>query len=513
MKKIKLIISSVVLVVLLCIGLIGYKVYKSFKQSLDGQVTAINNTTQEVNNIKNSINSVAGQLNNNYKLTNDSLSSVNLNLVINNYDIALDLRDINPTVAAKSLFVGKNKISLNVPNETEVLINGRKYHDNFILELDTLSKSNKISIELQKENGDYRKVLIPTLPSTFPNIEISGSSNQTLKGDFYGNVNGLGYVYKMSSTGEILYYYKSDATTGDLFDFKKTTINNKAYYSFFEPVDEFNKIITHGLYFGEVVVLNNDYEEIHRYKLHKTNKLPQGGYAEAHDYIILGDNHYVLLGAVLIPMTMQDGSVTQMRTAYIQEVKNNEVIFEWLSSEHDELSNAYYELGTENVDYMHTNSITIDKTDNNFVISNRNQNSVIKIDRETGEILWTLGGKNDDFNLNSNQQLSRQHYAYFDYNNNLLLFDNGNDNKKTQIKNFELDEENKKIVNFKSYEFGNKFSEFCGSVQQISDDLYLIGWGVSSDNVIATIFDFKNEKRIMDIISTKTSTYRMQYFE
>lgn len=509
MKKIKLIISSAILVVFLCIGLIGYKVYKSFKQSLDGQVTAINNTTQEVNNIKNSINSVAGQISNNYKLTDDSLSTVNLNLVINNYDISLDLREINPTVAAKSLFVGENKISLDVPNETEVLINGTKYHDNFILELDTLSKTNKISIEVQKDNGDYREILIPTLPESFPQLEMGGSGYTHLKGDYYADVHRAGdsFVYKMSLTGEIKYYYRSTNKSGSVNNFKKLILNNKVYYSFFEAVDDFNKIPNVGIEFGEIVLLDSQYNEVNRIRLQETDKVPQGGYVENHDYVFLDIDHYILLSEKFSPIMLSNGNTKEMRSTYIQEYEKGKVVFEWLSSEHEKLNDSYTFLGMErDEDYMHTNSLEIDKSDNNLIISNRHQDSVIKIDRITGEILWTLGGKNDDYGLKENQLMSKQHSAFFN-------FDNGNDNKLTKIKMFDLDEDTKKVVDYKEYTFGNKFSTACGNVQQISDDLYLIGWGFSSNDVIATVFDFKNNKIISEIVSSVNTVYRVQYYD
>ena len=63
------------------------------------------------------------------------------------------------------------------------------------------------------------------------------------------------------------------------------------------------------------------------------------------------------------------------------------------------------------------------------------------------------------------------------------------------------------------YTFKNKVSTACGNVQQISDDLYLIGWGFSSNDVIATVFDFKNNKIISEIVSSVNTVYRVQYYD
>ena len=39
----------------------------------------------------------------------------------------------------------------------------------------------------------------------------------------------------------------------------------------------------------------------------------------------------------------------------------------------------------------------------------RNIDSILKIERGTGKILWILGGKGDHFGLTEEQKFSRQH--------------------------------------------------------------------------------------------------------
>jgi hypothetical protein len=46
-------------------------------------------------------------------------------------------------------------------------------------------------------------------------------------------------------------------------------------------------------------------------------------------------------------------------------------------------------------------SIDIDPSDSNLVVSFRHTSSIVKIDCNTGTILWTLGGKEDPFALTS----------------------------------------------------------------------------------------------------------------
>ena len=51
---------------------------------------------------------------------------------------------------------------------------------------------------------------------------------------------------------------------------------------------------------------------------------------------------------------------------------------------------------TDEVDYVHGNSVDVDH-DGNWLISSRYLDEVTKIDRETGEIIWRLGGKQNMF--------------------------------------------------------------------------------------------------------------------
>lgn len=510
----KIVYLSIALIIIL---FISYRLHSFLKNNVMNPLNSLSNSLNNLSEINKKFdkliqNSVPVES----KELNDTLSSVNLDLRINGYEQEVNMKYSDIEVKAKTLKVeGQNIIELNVPNDATVKINGQTSTGRSEIKLDNLNKSTSIMIEIEKNNGDYRKILIPTLPDSFPNIEIGGYSKVNLTGDYYGNTLNVGdsYVYKMGIDGKIKYYYNSNKKTGAVMNFKKEILNDEVFYSFFEPVDDYNKITIDGIQLGEIVLLNQNFEEVKRIRLKETDKLHQGGYTENHDYIFIDENHYVLLASTLVPIKQTDGSFKQMRGTYIQEVKNDKVVFEWNSGDYDTLSSSYDDLGDQGRDYMHTNSIIIDEKDNNFIISSRHQNSVMKIDRKNGNIIWTLGGKNDDFNLNEDQLMSKQHYAYLDFNNNILLFDNGNSKKKTSIKVFNLDEEKKVVLDYDKYEFGNQFSPACGSVQQISEDLYLIGWGYTNGDVIATLYNYKTKEIVNEFVSNVSLTYRFQYFE
>ncbi|MBW3087261.1 aryl-sulfate sulfotransferase [Bifidobacterium sp. 82T24] len=500
-------VGVVLVVIIVFAGVGGFLGYQAIQQLNDNiQTTA--------SNVKDLGESVEDQTDEQNDRINDSLSGIDLGLKINGIPTPVKLNVINPRVNARSLAVGiDNRLSLDVPVNTTVTVNGHRYTKPMSLRFDRLSRevSHNTVIKISRTTGEQRTITIPSLPSDFPNLEVSGQNFTTPKGDYYGNV-GTGantYVYRMTPAGSILYYRRGQ----DIDNLKKYVFDGKTYYSFFEAVPEYNQIKNFSLKFGQIVLLDDQYRQINRIRLTPTKKLPQGGYAENHDYIFLSPTHYILMGEVYSPIRDDKGNTNEMRSTYIQELNGGKVGFEWLSSEHHELDDSYQELMDNNEDYMHSNSLVIDPKDDNFILSARNQDAVMKINHRTGDIIWTLGGKNDQFGLPKDQRFSRQHYAYFDNDHNLLLFDNGVASGHSTIKRYTLDEKNHKVTAFRNFDLGDHFSMYCGSVQQISPDRYFIGWGMASNKVLATLYDFRNDKVISEIVSSSSQSYRTQYFE
>ena len=62
------------------------------------------------------------------------------------------------------------------------------------------------------------------------------------------------------------------------------------------------------------------------------------------------------------------------------------------------------------IDYFHLNSIDVGP-DNNLLISARETSTVYKIDRNSGRIIWRLGGKKSDFEMGPGARFAFQHDA------------------------------------------------------------------------------------------------------
>ena len=275
-----------------------------------------------------------------------------------------------------------------------------------------------------------------------------------------------------------------------------------------------------------LIVMDEKYKVIDIVSCKKYNNVPEGFPLENHDSIILDDNHYIVSTYFGENVNNIDkkliGNSTGSRViaAIIQEIKDGEVLWQWNSTEHPELYNLsqehndYKNLQNKWADYIHFNSVTVDPKDNNLICSFRNIDSILKIERYTGNILWMLGGKGDQFGLKEKEKFSRQHYARLLSDGSITLFDNGNKNKKSRILELKIDEVNKKLINYKEFYLNNHFSPACGSVDKIDEkkNVFMVGWGIGDFSSLenATEVDYSSNKKIFELIFEKNiNTYRV----
>ena len=78
------------------------------------------------------------------------------------------------------------------------------------------------------------------------------------------------------------------------------------------------------------------------------------------------------------------------------------------------------------LDFDHPNSLDFD-LDGNYIVSFRHMGEITKIDRRTGEIIWRLGGRNNQFAIINDPLggFSGQHSVRVLENGDLLVYDNG----------------------------------------------------------------------------------------
>ncbi len=222
--------------------------------------------------------------------------------------------------------------------------------------------------------------------------------------------------------------------------------------------------------------------------------------------------------------------------SYLQEVQNGKVVWEWKSIDYPEIydivctdatpnANDFANATTDAPDINHFNAMRVDN-DGNLICSFRHLDTIMCLDRtrSDNQIKWKMSGKADEFGLTELQKTSGQHYLTVD-DNTFTVFDNNNRDKQTEVRRYFLDIPNKKVELIKSIGFNNKFSQACGSVQFLDNNMYVIGWGwAMNDNECMSVYNNektdKDEKKgendkVMSVTldNPKNITYRAVYYD
>ncbi len=202
-----------------------------------------------------------------------------------------------------------------------------------------------------------------------------------------------------------------------------------------------------------------------------------------HSFLMARDNRIVRMDTIVV-----GGDFAAIVSGFvIQELDaNNNVIFQWNTFDHFEITDATEDVNllAHSINPFHCNSLAIGG-DGNLLLSSRYLDEVTKINRQTGEIIWRLGGANSANNefqfINDTRTFSHQHCVRRLANGNIILFDNGNlfSPQFTRVTEYELDEINKTATLI--WDFANSpvsFTGAAGSVQRFNDENTLVGWGV-----------------------------------
>ncbi len=218
-----------------------------------------------------------------------------------------------------------------------------------------------------------------------------------------------------------------------------------------------------------------------------------GYYTDPHELRILPNGHALLLGvdeetvdmSRIVPGGFSSAGVVG---CIIQELdRDKNVVFQWRSWDHFQITDAMHiDFTATWIDYVHGNALDVD-TDGNILLSSRHLNEITKINRETGAIIWRLGGMNNQFHfVNDPIGFSYQHAVRRIANGNITLLDNGNFHTPpfSRALEYALDEQNKTATLI--WQFRNTPDELgfaMGFVQRMENGNTLIGWGAGNPTV------------------------------
>ena len=226
------------------------------------------------------------------------------------------------------------------------------------------------------------------------------------------------------------------------------------------------------------------------------------GYSiDVHDLRVLTDGGYYIFGRRAVEMDLSKivsggDTAAQVIEGALQEFDSQgNLIFQWAALDHYNILDADsgVDLTQHTIDFSHFNSIDID-ADGNLLISARNLDEITKVNHKAGDIIWRLGGENNQFKfINDNLGFSRQHDARLFFNGNISLFDNGvrHPDIGSSAVEYKLDEINKTATLARRIYYsnlrGNIFIPIEGSVQEMPNGNRVIAWGPNWNPAVTEI--------------------------
>lgn len=335
------------------------------------------------------------------------------------------------------------------------------------------------------------------LPADFPEYEITGSSisDEDYLISMYGVTESQkNYIFVMSAEGRIKWYKQVPYMA---FNFRKIQYPDGTIRYAYQQTESAGQVenINGGMYFTHIVLMDENFQVINDNirPIAYGSITEQPYFCESHDYKILGDNHYLLTSVTLSTVDNipgMEGTQVQVVNAIIQEQKDGQVIMQWESIDHPQLyaaslsagEYAAFTAGTTQVftDYIHLNAIAVDPESFDLLLSCRSV-GLMKIDRETGEILWIMGrARNDIQGLEQSQIGLLQHDVRYLDDGSFTIFDNsGGQNSTSRVCRYWIDEETKNLIRFQEYptEYA---STAMGSAELLDEetDTYIINYGM-----------------------------------
>ena len=239
--------------------------------------------------------------------------------------------------------------------------------------------------------------------------------------------------------------------------------------------------------------MNSHYEVVDSYQA------GDGYVADEHDFQILPNGNVLLMAydaetvdmtklvldtldmSKVVPDLKVNATVTGLVIQELDPSRN--VIFEWRSWDHFSYLDSYINLADQNVDLVHGNSLAL-ANDGNLLLSSRDQSEITKIDLQTGDIIWRLGGKENMFQFVNGQPFAYQHDVRQLPNGDITVFDNQGTPQgpaPSQSLEYQVDETKKTATQVWSFTHTPPvFAQFMGNTQRLSDGNTFIDWGAPS---------------------------------
>ncbi|NQT26969.1 aryl-sulfate sulfotransferase [candidate division KSB1 bacterium] len=319
------------------------------------------------------------------------------------------------------------------------------------------------------QSGQIRTINGVTVPSDFPDIQ-TFQYGETAPGKiFFGSTFGdLGnYLVILENDGTPAFYRRFPSHSNGSGEFR---------------VQPGNLLIAFFYQQRYYIVFDQHYNQI------DTLQCSSNYLTDAHELLITPNGHrfFICLDPQTVDMsqivTGGHPSATVLGNHVQEQDAYGNVVFEWQSWDHFDISDAVHEnLHSSNIDYVHMNSIAVD-FDDHIIISSRHLDEVTKINHDTGEIIWRLGGRHNQFDfINDPYEISYQHHArpVEGHPNHYTVFDNGNHRSPSFARAVEYQLDTVAMTAEKVWEFRydpDIQSGMMGNAQRLPNGNTFINW-------------------------------------
>ncbi len=392
----------------------------------------------------------------------------------------------------KKTIILKTDIYFNLEETVTVNINsGLVLENGYSISPEEFSfqiKGKSVPNKAQEEYPKDERISLST--ENFPSLTINVNDNPAEGRIFFSNLSALesdnDRFYAVIENDGTPFFAKQDNERGLNF-----TLQKNGYLTIWDDKG--------------FLMLDSTYTPI------KTLKCGNGYYADWHDLQILENGHYFLISYDQQYYNMSEVIEGGRESAIvegtvIQEFDSEDnLVFQWRSWDHLEITDAInVDFTFSFVFYTHGNAIEID-TDGNILFSVLAMDQILKIDRNTGDIIWYLGGYKNEFTFTNDEGFCIQHDIRRIANGNITLYDNGSCHTPpiSRAKEYELDEVNKTATLVWEYEHPKQIHcRAMGNVQRLSNGNTLINWGqlpefaMTGDDLWPAITEVRPDKTI-----------------
>lgn len=239
---------------------------------------------------------------------------------------------------------------------------------------------------------------------------------------------------------------------------------------------------------GTVKVVDQSYREVAQFEG------KDGWLLTLHALYIDGKTAWVTANKNIPANLSSEGGVNNgvlMDSALQQyDLETGELLYSWDASDHIKMSDSDTAPPPNGFpwDAYHINSLQL-TDDGKALVSMRNTSAIYLFDLETGEIEWTLGGKNSSFELDPEAEFEWQHDAVLEGEDTVTLFDNhccritgAGDylpaDRESRGLVLKLDKAGMRVSVEKEYTHGATFqAQYMGNLQKLDDGNLFVGWG------------------------------------